>query len=191
MDPCLHPSHLTLNGYLSQYRQGPGPQKKLIPTFSICASSLHSDILTVAPEQFEDEVGADPAWDDKSDERLLWRGSNTGILHQEGNQWNVSHRIRFIEMGTRRGGTTRVLTPHDIEDAAVGEGEELRTSLLNPAFMDVAFVKKPIQCRAPICEVLKNMFDWRSSQSWQAAWQYKYIMDVSARPMVVSSLSYF
>ena len=178
MDPCLHPSHLTLNGYLSQYRNGPNPHRQLVPTFSICASTLHSDILTVAPEQFEDEIGADPAWDEKPDERLLWRGSNTGILYQDGALWNISHRIRLVEMGTRRGGTTRVLIPRQAA-SGVGSGEEFKTSLLNTGFMDVAFVKEPIQCRGPICNQLKHMFEWRVTQSWQDAWQYKYIMDVS------------
>lgn len=178
------------NGYLSQYHYkhqfGPNPEPVLTPTFSICISPLHSDILAVTPEQYSDEVGADPLWGEKEDERLLWRGSNTGILHQAGNWWNASQRVRLVELGTRRGGETRVLLPRGPggigggkRDDAVGYGENVRTSALNAAFMDVGFVGEPIQCREPVCEELGHMFEWRAYQSWQDAWMYKYIMDVS------------
>ncbi|KAF8576246.1 glycosyltransferase family 90 protein [Ramaria rubella] len=203
MSPCLHPTHLTLSGFLSQhhypYQFGPTPDPALAPTFSMCVSPLHNDILTVAPEQWTDEVGTDPEWEEKSDSRLLWRGSNTGVLHREGNEWNVSQRIRLVEMGTRRGGEMRVLMPRgvgdgDVEAVRVGESEDedvvpgweggvgygttIRMSALNSAFMDVAFVGAPMQCQPPVCDVLKGMFEWRSRQTWQDAWQYKYIMDI-------------
>ena len=197
MSPCLHPTHLTLIGYLSQYRYpyqfGPSPKSALAPIFSICVTPLHSDILAVAPEQYSNDVGMDPAWDDKVDERLLWRGSNTGIIHRVGHAWNSSQRIRLVEMGTRRGGDTRVLLPRGPgggsggegdahggwDSVAVGYGENVHTSVLNAAFMDVAVVGKPIQCREPVCEELQRLFVWRGYQSWQNAWAYKYIMDVS------------
>lgn len=185
MSPCLHPFHLTLNGFLSQNhynRQfGPDPTNTLDPTFSICVSPLHSDILTPAPEQFVDSegLGNDPNWENKPDERLVWRGSNTGVLARPGNEWNISHRIRLVEMATRRGGETRVLLPPRNRDAAVGQGETLSTSALNAAYMDVSFVGKPIQCRDSACGELQRMFEWRKYQSWGDAWMYKYIMDVS------------
>ena len=66
-------------------------------------------------------------------------------------------------------------------DGPMGYGENVPTSALNAAFMDVAFVGKPLQCREPVCEQLKHMFEWRRYQPWQDAWLYKYIMDVSCR----------
>ena len=194
MSPCLHPTHILLNGYLSQYhypRQfGPSPKLDFIPTFSICVSPLNSDILAVAPEQYTAKVTLDPAWRDKPDERLLWRGSNTGTLHKAGNWWNVSQRVRLVELTTRRGSETRVLLPRRAGgvrgaapggrwDSVVGNGESVRTGVLNAAFMDVGFVGRPIQCRGNVCEDLRRMFEWRGYQSSQAAWVYKYIMDVS------------
>ena len=190
MSPCLHPTHLTLNGFLSQHRyphqNGPNPSAVLAPIFSICVTDLHNDILTVAPEQYADDLGVDPAWADKVDLRLLWRGSNTGTRHETGNMWNSSQRIRLVEMGTRRGGEMRVLLPRGPGDGGawdgpVGHGESVPTSVLNAAFMDVSFVGKPLQCREPMCEELKQMFEWRRYQPWQDAWLYKYIMDVSGR----------
>ena len=199
MSPCLHPTHITLNGYLSQYhyshQTGPTPSSVLAPIFGICATTIHNDILTVAPEQFTEGVGADPLWSDKVDQRLLWRGRNTGVLHQSGNEWNLSQRIRLVEMGTRRGGETNVLLPRGPTasagdggtwNGAVGYGETVSTSALNAAFMDVAFVGKPIQCRDPVCADLQRMFEWRNYQSWQDAWVYKYIIDVKFRPATFS-----
>ena len=199
MSPCLHPTHITLNGYLSQYhyphQNGPTPSSVLAPIFGICATAIHNDILTVAPEQFTEGVGADPLWSDKVDQRLLWRGRNTGVLHQSGNEWNLSQRIRLVEMGTRRGGETNVLLPRGSTasagdggtwNGAVGYGETVSTSALNAAFMDVAFVGKPIQCRDPVCAELQRMFEWRNYQSWQDAWVYKYIIDVKFRPATFS-----
>ncbi|KAF8576914.1 glycosyltransferase family 90 protein [Ramaria rubella] len=204
MSPCLHPTHLTLSGFLSQYhyphQHGPTPDRMLAPTFSICVSPLHNDILSAVPEQWVEEVGVDPQWEDKIDTRLLWRGSNTGALHAEGKEWNVSQRIRLVEMGTRRGGVTSVLMPRggmmgDVDgeevvddedmdmvvpgwDGAVGRGTRVSTSALNAAFMDVAFVGRPIQCRGAVCETLQKMFEWRKRQTWREAWEYKYIMDI-------------
>ncbi|KAF8487546.1 glycosyl transferase family 90-domain-containing protein [Gautieria morchelliformis] len=191
MSPCLHPSHIHLNGFLSQFHYphqfGPSPHSFLAPTFSICVSPLHQDILTAAPEQYTDDVGEDPAWGDKADARLLWRGSSTGILHQTGNEWNSSQRIRLVEMSTRRGGEMQVLLPRGPGgsagdgsgwDGAVGFGDPVRASTLNAAFMDVSFVGKPIQCIEPVCTELKRMFQWHPYQSWQDAWMYKYIMDI-------------
>ncbi|KAF8487547.1 hypothetical protein JB92DRAFT_3022176 [Gautieria morchelliformis] len=188
MSPCLHPTHISLNGYFSSYHYetqfGPAPDTSLVPTFSICVSQLHNDILTVAPEQYSEKVGEDPAWGDKVDTRLLWRGSNTGISYQEGTDWNTSQR-------TRLGGETQVLLPPAAsgrvggvsgwDAAAVGHGEPVRTSALNAAFMDVAFAGKPVQCQGSVCSLLQNMFQWRAFQSWQDAWVYKFIMDCPVR----------
>ncbi|KAF8517358.1 hypothetical protein BU17DRAFT_76415 [Hysterangium stoloniferum] len=184
MSPCLHPTHLTLNGFLSQFhynhQYGPSPSNTLALTFSICSSPLHSDILTSAPEQFVDSegIGNDPDWDDKPDDRLLWRGSNTGTLARPGTEWNVSQRIRLVELATRRGGELKVLLPPDNRDASVGHGETLKIGALNAAYMDIAFSGKPTQCRDHICGELERMFEWRKRQSWGDAWMYKYIMDI-------------
>ncbi|KAF8511776.1 hypothetical protein JB92DRAFT_2831055 [Gautieria morchelliformis] len=167
--------------------QAPTRSSFLAPTFSICVSPLHQDILTAAPEQYTDDVGEDPAWGYKADARLLWRGSSTGILHQTGNEWNSSQRIRLVEMGTHRGGEMQVLLPRGHGgsagngsgwDGSVGFGEPVRASTLNAAFMDVSLVGKAIQCLEPVCTELKHMFQWHPYQSCQDAWMYKYIMDI-------------
>lgn len=184
MSPCHHPLHLLQSGFLAQYHYshqfGPSPSHMLAPTFAISTSPLHNDLLSPAPEQWvdQDEMGIDPPWADKVDERLLWRGSNTGTLFQEGGDWNTSQRIRLVAMGTRRGGETRVLFPRGDRTSGVGFGENVKWNVLNSAFMDVAFVGNPVQCRGDLCEILQDMFEWRKKQSYTEAWHYKYIMDV-------------
>ena len=41
-------------------------------------------------EAWTEDVGDDPEWEDKQDDRLLWRGSTTGILFKPDNPWSES-----------------------------------------------------------------------------------------------------
>lgn len=50
MDPCMHPRHTHLTGFLSSHGKGPGPKKELFPVLAICKTPLHSDVLAVRPE---------------------------------------------------------------------------------------------------------------------------------------------
>ncbi|KAF8517363.1 hypothetical protein BU17DRAFT_91802 [Hysterangium stoloniferum] len=183
MSPCLHPSHLPLSGFLSSRhfdtQFGPHLDAELLPIFSICASPLNADILTPAPEQFVEKgkIGVDPDWSDKVDERLLWRGSNTGAWADHGKEYNISQRYRLVELGTRRGGEMTVIFPKD-RDAAVGPGETVTTGAFNAAYMDISFVARPVQCNEPVCGDLQRTFEWLKFQHWDNAWAYKYILDI-------------
>ncbi|KAG8896903.1 Glycosyltransferase Family 90 domain containing protein, partial [Tulasnella sp. 417] len=52
MDPCQHVSHVYLNGFFSGFEEGPVPRKNMVPTFSICSTRAHSDILAVATDMW-------------------------------------------------------------------------------------------------------------------------------------------
>ncbi len=39
-------------------------------------------------EAWTEDVGKDPAWDEKQDDRMLWRGKNTGIYFKQGVPWS-------------------------------------------------------------------------------------------------------
>ncbi|KZT32405.1 hypothetical protein SISSUDRAFT_994071 [Sistotremastrum suecicum HHB10207 ss-3] len=181
MDPCTHPSHVLYNGFLASHREGPGPHPTLIPTFAICSTAFHADILTVAPEQWMEEVDDPIEWDQKSDERILWRGSNTGILFQDDMPWNSSQRVRLMSMVSRRDGFQDVYLPprKGEEEAPVGEEVRMRAGRLNNALMDIAFAGEPIQCgEGRACEEVRAMFDWRNKQQFGEANVYKYVMDI-------------
>lgn len=192
MSPCHHPHLLLLSGALSNFHKsvqfGPSPWPELTPVFSMSSTFLNFDILHPAAEGWMDAEelsrgfgGEDkvPTWDDMFDDRLLWRGSTTGSYYSSENPWwNMSQRIRLVEMATRRGGETRVLIPHLVPDAPVGFGHTLKYNTLNTAFMDVAFVGQPHQCEKKLCDAISNMFEFRKRMPLPEAGGYKYILDI-------------
>lgn len=88
MNACIHPYLTQITGFLASYGKGPVPAKHVYPILTMSTTNLHSDVLSVAMEAFTENVGNDVEWEDKTDERLLWRGSTTGILFQEDNLWS-------------------------------------------------------------------------------------------------------
>lgn len=89
MDPCSHPTITHLQGFLSAHGIGPEPTKDLYPVLAMCKTSLHSDVLAVSMENWTEDVGEDPPWDEKKDERLVWRGKTTGILFNADTPWGA------------------------------------------------------------------------------------------------------
>lgn len=180
MDPCLHPSHLLLLGQYISHNHGPVVQRYLTPQFAACATPLHFDLLPVAPEGNENVVPK--AWDEKVDERLLWRGTNTGMYHNAKSRWRQTQRIRLVSTATNLTGSINVLPPPKLgeENYAVGEGVEWRRARVNPAIMDIAFAGNPNSCEAETCKQLEDLFEWRRQMTVKEAGLYKYIVDVRA-----------
>jgi len=179
MNPCIHPTHAQLNGFLKAHGRGPSPRDTMVPAFSMCTTQLHADILTVAVEMWTDDVGPDPEWKDKPDDRLLWRGSNTGMYFDFDNGWNVSQRVRLVKTANEQTGKVRVLKPIDKPSEAVGDPELIEQADLNDLFMDIAFSRSPLQCREEICKQVAQEYEFREAQTWIQANEYKYILDVS------------
>ena len=48
-------------------------------------------------EAWTEDVGDDPPWDQKPDERMLWRGKTTGIYFKDGVPWSKSTSGNFAE----------------------------------------------------------------------------------------------
>ncbi|KAG8966015.1 Glycosyltransferase Family 90 domain containing protein [Tulasnella sp. 419] len=178
MDPCLHPSHLHLTGFLESYAEGPYPEETMVPTFGMCTTLLHSDILTVALERWIDDVDDDPEWSDKTDDRLYWRGSNTGMEFNGLNPWEYTQRIRLMRAVDERDGYLNVLRPAGGPDEPVGPLIQVQKSAANPAYMDIAFAGDPVQCISPFCEKLVELFNFGERQPEEMAWKHKYILDV-------------
>lgn len=178
MNPCDHPDLVHINGFLAQHDKGPGVRRFLVPSFSMCTTPLHSDIRTIPIEQFTDDVEPDPVWADKPDDRVLWRGSNTGIWFSDKTAWNISQRSRLVKLANQKQGVRSVLRPLEPERAVGGPVEE-RAAQLNARLMDVAFAGDPIQCDEPICTQMKEIFEYRGRMNLAQSNQYKYILDVS------------
>nr|XP_018262209.1 uncharacterized protein I303_05225 [Kwoniella dejecticola CBS 10117]OBR84367.1 hypothetical protein I303_05225 [Kwoniella dejecticola CBS 10117] len=55
-----------------------------------------SDILVTPTDQFDFAIGKDPVWEDKDSDKLVWRGSSTGISMMNSSiPWRQAHRIRL------------------------------------------------------------------------------------------------
>ncbi|KAJ7596240.1 glycosyl transferase family 90-domain-containing protein [Mycena floridula] len=178
MDPCLHPDLLWHHGQFLSHNAGPAPQKTMVPEFAYCSTTIHHNIRIPTPYAWVADVQDDPEWDDKLDERLLWRGSNTGIFHAEHTRWRNSHRISVVEKLNNLNGTISLLVPPESPEVPVGPAKTLRKSRVNPALFDIAFAGRPTACKGNVCKQLEELMTWRERQSIKQAGNYRYVLDV-------------
>ncbi|KAE9390089.1 hypothetical protein BT96DRAFT_1002581 [Gymnopus androsaceus JB14] len=183
MDPCLHPSLFWLHGQFLSHEYGPDPNPAMIPEFSSCTTTLHHNIRIPTPYGWIEDIlprSDDPDFDEKVDERLLWRGSNTGIFHSSDYRWQNSHRDKLVRYVSELNGTIDYLVPPKpgYEDQPLGPSQTARKARINPATMDMGFVEKPSQCREPTCNLMEQIYDYKKMQSIKDAGNYKYVFDV-------------
>lgn len=181
MDPCLHPRLLLQHGQFLSHHTGPVAHRKLVPQFSYCSTLLHHDIIPAMPINWIADIlprSDDPEWDQKVDERLQWRGSNTGIWHDVGTRWRDAQRARLVEWATKGYEQNLTVLMSTQEGERVGSGVEMKKGRLGPAMLDVFFAGQPLSCAPETCELLKGMFEYRQPHNIKAAGDYKYILDV-------------
>ncbi|KAG6887517.1 hypothetical protein C0995_014655 [Termitomyces sp. Mi166 len=183
MDPCLHPSHLLLHGQFLSHNKGPVPHRFMPPQFSHSSTTLHHDITPAMPINWIEDLAEDwnPKWEERRDERLQWRGTNTGIWHAQETRWREAHRARTVMWaGTRGAGGNGdvVVLGAGRENQRVGKGETVKWARWAPAMLDVAFAGVPGSCAPDLCEELKKVFEWRKPLDMIAAGDYKYVLDV-------------
>jgi hypothetical protein len=180
MSPCAHPSLLHHHGQFLAHEYGPGPWSPPAPQFSYSVTSLHADIRPATPFNWVEDVPGDAPWDAKTDNRLLWRGSNTGIWQGAGMRyWRGTHRNRMVALADRTRGAADVLVA-DAADAPV-QTKTLPLRRLNRALLDLEFSGSPLNCDDTTCPELQRMFEWDESMDYRTAGDYKYVMDVRAR----------
>jgi len=180
MDPCMHPSLFYHHGQFLSHNNGPKAQRMPAPRFSYCSTMLHHDIRAVVPLGWVEDIepALDPEWDDKLDERLLWRGRNTGIVHGPRDRWKAAHRARLVAWAQEKAGAADVLRSTESEVEQTGEGQLIRKALINPAMLDISFTAPVIAFPPDYAETLESMFEFRKTQSWAEAGKYKYVLDV-------------
>jgi len=181
MDPCLHPELFYRHGQFLSHWLGPTPQREMVPLFSFCSTTVHHDIRVPSTYGWVEEPmkpTEDPDWDDKVEERLGWRGSNTGIWHGGGMRWKEAQRASLVRIANALNGTTRVLLPTKSETERVGASKEMRNGKLNPGMFDVSFAGEPLDCDESSCGVLTTAYRWEAKQSVREAGKYRYILDV-------------
>ncbi|WVF68637.1 hypothetical protein IAT40_003407 [Kwoniella sp. CBS 6097] len=206
MDICANPGLLDIHGSLiaGKKRQ----VDKLTPIFSLSKTESHSDVLGVPLEQWVDVNANDGSgsgsvsvkqvsWDKKRHDRLLWRGSNTGMHYAIDTPWRGSQRTRLIKLANRKSTgdgahaakanekiQVHVLSPGKGVNSQTGTMEESMWSAnvadLNARFMDIGFTGSPIQCDIAdgTCGELAQEYTWGTRVNPEQAMEYKYIMDV-------------
>ncbi|WWC92054.1 uncharacterized protein L201_007008 [Kwoniella dendrophila CBS 6074] len=199
MDLCQHPEIITIHGSLA----GKIPKvSELIPIFTLSKTNLHSDILGVPVEQWTDDVGINIPFEEKKENKLLWRGSNTGTTFSQEIPWRTSHRTRLIYLTN--------YFDNQLESDEQGDGDEqvnenlninyipppksMRNSKIelekimkkanlgrwNERSMDLGFTGTPIQCDVDdgTCDDLMEEFSWADQMTHEEALNYKYVIDI-------------
>lgn len=179
MNPCYHPELLFIGGQFLSHYEGPSPHSVLIPQFSSSVTSLHYDLLPIPPPGWGEERRDSP-WEQKYDERLLWRGLNTGMMCTPNTRWRQSQRFRLVDITNNVEGDIAVLPPpkEGEELNQVGEGVKWPRARINPAMMDVSFSGSPVQCEDHSCDEVRNQYDWRKRMDTEESSRYKYVIDV-------------
>ncbi|TFK42149.1 hypothetical protein BDQ12DRAFT_598807 [Crucibulum laeve] len=182
MDPCSHPTIFYNHAQYVAHDLGPRPQPTLAAQFAYCSTPLYHDLQTPSFIAWVKDV--EPRenlveWEDKTDERLMWRGSNTGMNHDASTRWRYAQRIQLVRWANQMNGTEQVLMETG-EGVRVGEGKVLKKAIVNPAMMDIAFTGTPLGCDPETCKYLKKIFEWRRSQdpNGKEAGNHKYVVDV-------------
>lgn len=183
-DLCQHPELLGLHGMLSG--RNPHVQPELLPVFSLSKTTLNTDILGVPTEQWVSEMPAIP-WKQRSRNRLMWRGSNTGAYHSTETTWRDSHRARLVKMTT-----TGEDGDHDevwmLPAPLVGGEQSLKDTAVkgirsgvNSQMLDIAFAGKPLQCNEEdgTCDDLMDEYTFKAvHMTFEEALQFKFIVDI-------------
>jgi hypothetical protein len=162
MDPCRHPHIFYHHAQYVAHDLGPAPQSTMVPQFSYCSTPLYHDIQPPTFISWTEDVlprENDLEWQDKTDERLLWRGSNTGINHNDNTRWRHAQRMHLVSWASDLSGTSNILIPRsDTDSGSAGNGTEVKRALINPAMMDIAFSGKPVGCDPKYCDYLQTQF---------------------------------
>ncbi|KAG2351994.1 glycosyl transferase family 90-domain-containing protein [Suillus spraguei] len=180
MNPCLNPSLFRSHGQFLAHNTGPDPKGTLIPRFSFCSTLVHHDIPAAVSYGWVEDLpdSHNPLWEERVDERLLWRGSNTGIFHGANTRWRQGHRDHMVQFVNDMEGTVDVLRSPLNDSEPIGEPVAWRKAHLNPALMDIQFARKAGSCSPDLCDQLDKLYDWRKMQTRQEAGHYKYVFDV-------------
>ncbi|GAA5872179.1 hypothetical protein JCM8547_003827 [Rhodosporidiobolus lusitaniae] len=178
MDVCKHPENQAIHGYTSWTGPRPG---LLLPMFSFSTTSLNSDLLLPPLEQYERQVGPDPSWADKKNDKAVWRGSTTGSDLTAAHARKHSQRVRLAKLPYSTGQITVPLARHD-RPGFPGPVEELTGAAIDFAdeYLDIKFQGRAQQCGdEAACARFEKDFEWDASYMPEEQQNsYKYVIDV-------------
>ncbi len=172
VDLCQHPESRNLHGHTMLQGVPLGP---LVPLFTFAKTRMHADILSTPLEQYSDTYeGYEPPWEQKSRNKLLWRGTTTGAQFDKHTPWRLSQRARLHLMTHEQEGERELIWAHrgELTTGNVSVAE------LNHLYMDTSFAGQPEQCDPETCALMRDKIDFKSFMGLEESYQYKYLMDV-------------
>lgn len=200
-NPYIVPLHgLTLEAHTPASH--PRPHSQLLPLFSLAKTSINSDILVTPLDQFADRTGRDPVWEKKSDPRLAWRGSPTGMAEMTRDvPWRQSHRVRLHHFANNHSlGLTSFMVPDLGDDQerehahANGHYGQLRHDVpplgyrtengtawgIGNYFFDMALAGQPIQCDEDdgTCDDMDREINFAKFQRSTQMNKHKFLLDI-------------
>jgi len=123
MDPCQNPYIFYHHAQYVVHDFGPRAKQVMGAHFAYCSTPIFHDIQPPTFISWVEDVMPrenDPPWEEKTDERLMWRGSNTGTHHSAQTRWIYAQRIHLVKIANELNGTERILFPLvDINVAAI------------------------------------------------------------------------
>jgi hypothetical protein len=143
MDLCDHPEIVPLHGSLLE--KDPAASE-LSPLFVLSKTTLHSDILGVPVEQLVRGM-RDVPWEEKYEDRLLWKGSNTGTYYWKGTSWRDTQRTRLLKLTNDVQGEVEMLSPpKGMNGRPISQGmKKVPLGEANAFYHDLAFTGQPIR----------------------------------------------
>ncbi|KLO20351.1 hypothetical protein SCHPADRAFT_816612 [Schizopora paradoxa] len=191
MDVCQHPQHLLLHGLFLGAARDPIPERFPAPQFSYSSASIFSDIRAISLFGVgESDVSEDTRWEDKDDDRMVWRGGPTGMWHVDAPNvtWRNSQRLRLVNLtGSHNDPRSPVDYPSEIiqylhplrgTEEPVGEPLESDRGLMNRAMMDIGFAADYGNCEGVACDIMAQELGQVEHKSPQEMSKYKYFIDV-------------
>lgn len=144
-DFCYTPENLRLHGALSfDFTR----ETILRPIFQLSKFARNPEFLTT-PLQAYENVTSEAArkktmkWEDKTVDKLFWRGSSTGDSYakKKNGDWRRSHRPRLHLMAQNGQGSDEVY----VQRGRQWERESWEKGKLNEVYLDVGLTGKPHQ----------------------------------------------
>lgn len=130
MDLCQHPEIMPLHGFTTATGTNLG---ELVPLFTFAKTNVHSDVLATPLEQYSSTyIGDDPDWNEKSINKLLWRGSTTGAEFAKHVDWQLSQRARMHFMSHETKGSHEVLYA---DEQGLEQSKKVSVKKLNDKYM--------------------------------------------------------
>ncbi|KAK1231220.1 hypothetical protein PQX77_005665 [Marasmius sp. AFHP31] len=139
-------------------------------------------------------TSAPQRWTNKTDERLHWRGTNTGMFAGGDMEWDLGQRFRGVDflgdISKRESGSVihnlpaPFMFPYELDviDPRTSNGGvvTINRTLYTSAFMDVSFSGSPISCSSPgVCEELLKRYTWAPPIGRNGVGeQRKYLLDL-------------